>query len=192
VGLTLQPNIGFAFSPIAEGCLVNVWDFLFSHDKQRAIFKNSFDLAYKLVHEYAHYEFWRDHNMLGKDKKAKEQFSSDHGLEDEKYALTEEAKFLEKMQVLVPEKINIKLFCVKSWTDAGIPDCEIEFSEGYAKVVIEARMSIVNGAIKEYVSKKQYDNEMTKQNIAVKIELSSILNLSEPMAPWSIVEISDI
>jgi hypothetical protein len=189
VGLTLQPNVSFAFSPIPEGCFINVWSFLFCHGKDQALFRSPFFLAHELVHEHAHLEFWRDHGMLGKDKEAKEQFDSDHGIEDERHAFTKEAKFLEKMLPLVPDSINTKYFLVTSWNDSGVPICKVEWAESFVKVLLETRIYILNQATREYASKKEYSTEMSSANDTALMELSSILNLSIPKTPWQIVEI---
>jgi len=126
IGLTIQPEISFAFSSLRRMYYVNVWSFLFSHQKQEGslYFKPLFRLAHELVHEYAHYRFWRDHDMLDGNATVMRRFENEHGLENEKYALTEEADFLRRVQFAVPRQMKIRLFRVRSWTSQGLVDYE--------------------------------------------------------------------
>ena len=126
VGLTINPGVGFAFSPIVEAYEVNIWSFFFCNQKNElsAFFSPSFLVASKLVHEYSHYKFWKQHDVLGKTRQVKLQFDSIYGLEDEKYALTQELNFLNQMIEVIPHDVKITMFRVKSWDRYGQPSCE--------------------------------------------------------------------
>jgi len=93
------------------------------------------------------------------------------------------------MLPLVPDSINTKYFRVTSWNDSGVPICKVELAESFVKVLLEGRIFILNEATREYASKEEYSNEMSSTNDTALTELSSILNLSIPKTPWSIVEI---
>ena len=190
VGLTIQPNVSFAFSAIPKAYFLNVWSFFFCLMKSESsiFFRPTFLLANELVHEYAHYRFWRDHGMLDKDKKAMEQFDSEHGLENEKNALTEEVKFLKKVRYVIPGRVRIKLFRIQSWTSNGTPNCEGKLVQLENRKNMNSKIKSMKREIQELSSKKSYDNRMTKQKTETLTTISSILKLNVAREAWPIIE----
>jgi hypothetical protein len=141
-----------------------------------------------MLHEYAHYRFWRDQGKLDVDKKGMEQFESEHGLENERYALTEEANFLKKVRYAVPPRARVKFFRVKSWTNNGTPVCEGRLVQLETRKNINLTINLIEKAIQEMHSKKSYDNEMAQKKTENNITLSSILKLDVMREYWPIVE----
>lgn len=190
VGLTIQPNVSFAFSAIPKAYFLNVWSFFFCLMKSESsiFFRPTFLFANELVHEYAHYRFWRDHGMLDKSKKAMEQFESEHGLENEKNALSEEVNFLKKVRYVIPGRVRIKLFRVQSWTSSGMPNCKGKLVQLENRKNIKSMIKLLEREIQELSSKKSYDNMMSKQKIETHTALSSILKLNVAREVWPIIE----
>jgi hypothetical protein len=142
VGLTLSPNTTFAFSFIDRAYVLNVWDFLFCYfDKDASLFfRPSFFLINELFHEFAHFKFWRDHNMFEKDLNEKKKFNLEHGKEDEIYAHKEEEKLLKKLGLTVPVFFEQKLFRILSWTMEGTPNCQGALGELSARRTVKKRL----------------------------------------------------
>ena len=191
IGLTLKPNKTFAFSPQNNAYLINVWFFLLCNDEQRACIKPSWYLANYFVHEYNHYEFFRDHDMLLQDKKTTEHFIKAHYKEAEEKAYLKEINFLKNAETLAPKSVNTRFFSVKSWSKTGIPYCEVE----NAKISIDTKMFIeqmnceANRRKLNSLSKCNYDNIMSTNKKSLYDDLSKILNLSFPTDNSPIVEI---
>lgn len=190
VGLTIQPSVSFAFSPIKKGFFINVWLFFFClmRDEVSIFFRPSFLLANELLHEYAHYKFWRDNGMLDVGKESKKKFESEHGLENEKNALAQEVKFLRRVRRVVPGRERIKIFRVQSWTNAGMPICEGRLAQLENRKNINFMIKLTERAIQDLSSKRSYDNRMTKQATENHATLSSILKLNTAREDYPIVE----
>ncbi len=188
VGFTLQPTCSFGFSPIKKGYFINVWSFFFCLHEADIFFRPSFLLANELVHEYAHYRFWQEHDMLGKDKVEMEQFKIQSHLENEKYALTNEVNFLKRIRNEIPNRISIKLFHVKSWENNGTPLCEAKLAKMPTRENIKHQINSLEIAIKGLSPRLSYDNKMTKQAIKNHSTLSSILKLDLTGECWPVVE----
>lgn len=190
IDVTLQPSVSFAFSPINKGYFVNVWSlfFCFQEADSRAFFRPAFLLANELVHEYAHYEFWLDHDMLEKSNDEKKQFDKSCGLENEKTALRAELSFFNKIMPHVPEFVNIKLFRVKSWRSKGRPNCEGLEGQMPTNENIIQNITCLKKAIKVLSSKQNYGNTMV--NIATEKHylLSKVLKMDISNDEWPIVE----
>ena len=176
-GFTLNPDVGFAFSPIVEAYQINVWSLLFCRQELDVFFNPSFLIAGNLVHEHSHFNFWKQHNVLGKDRQIKERFASSHGLEDEKYALTEELKFLSQLIDVVSPSSDIILFHVKSWNIFGQPVCEGISAEFPNKENILQRINMIESTLKQILSQKDYSVEMVESSRKIHSELSAILKL---------------
>ena len=190
VGLSLQPNIGFAFSPLKKAYFLNVWSFFFVLDEIDAsiYFRPPFLLANELVHEHAHYKFWSDHEMLNKTKDEMEQFGIEQGLEGEKYAHSEEAKFLKRLRFVVPHLVDIKLFRVRSWVRTGIPNYEIKPTKIMARKQVKEMFKSVRDNkknLQKFTAVKSYKNEMSEQKTEKYSILSSILKLDNVKKDFS-------
>jgi len=190
VGLTIQPNISFAFSPIKRGYFINVWSlfFCFQPGESSVFFRPAFLLANEMLHEYTHYRFWLDHGKLDADKETKERFDSEHGLENEKNALTEELNFLRKARYVVPPRVRVKFLRVLSWANNGTPICEGRLVQLETRKSINSMIRLVEGAIVGLSSKRNYDDEMTRQKAETHTSLSSALKLNVSQRDWPIVE----
>jgi len=191
IGLTVQPSVSFAFSPITKGYFANVWSFFFCYQKvdSSAFFRPAFLLANELVHEHAHYEFWLDHGMLEKDRKEKEQFAMEYGLEDERIALNAELSFFKKIIPLVPDPINIKLLRIKSWKSKGRPNCEAMDAQMPTIENIIQNVSCLEKAIKELSTKQNYDETMVRLATEKHSALSAVLRMEVPENKWPIIEL---
>jgi hypothetical protein len=179
VGLTLQPNVSFAFSPLDAKYLINVWSFFFCSQEvdSSVFFRPAFLLANELIHEHAHYRFWLDHGMLEKNKDAKEQFDKTSGIENERTALTAELSFFKKIMPIVPDYVNIKLFRIKSWKSKGRPNCEGMNAQIPTRENIIQNITSIEKAIKELSSKKIYDSTMESRATNKHSSLASVLKM---------------
>lgn len=179
IGLTLQPNISFAFNPLDARYLINVWSFFFcfQEDESRAFFRPAFLLANELLHEHAHYRFWLDHGMLEKNNDEKEQFDRTYGLENERTALTSELSFFKKIMPIAPDFVNIKLFRIKSWRSKGRPNCEGMNAQMPTKENIIQNITNIEKALKELSSKKIYDSDMESRATNKHSSLGSVLKM---------------
>ena len=110
LGLTLRSNRTFAFNPQVNGYLINIWYLLFCNDRQQAFIKPSWHLANSFVHEYNHYKFCRDHEMLFQDGKTTNQFIDANHKEADDMAYLEEINFLKKAETLAPKLVNTRIF----------------------------------------------------------------------------------
>jgi hypothetical protein len=180
IGVTLNPEVGFAFSVIPEAYYINVWHlFLLAQKDEAAVFfRPSFLLANELVHEHAHYRFLKEHNVLGVDKQNKMRLISSLGLEDEKFALNEELKFLNKMLWEVPREVEVKFLHIKSWNNKGEASLEGKTAHLLLQENIVQYMSTIETKIKNLNSKEKYDAEMVERGKEHQSLLSSILKLS--------------
>lgn len=180
IGLTLDPEVTFAFSLIPESFFINVWSFLFCHDDKQAYCRPPFLLSNEIVHEYAHFKFYRKEGILGSNKTMKHLYEKTLGTESEKYALTNETLFLKRLKGIVPERVGIRLFRVNSWTKQGIPIYEAELAEIELKKQISAYISEGKKKIEHFKSKENYDAEMRNQKRFSENILSSIIGLNTP------------
>jgi len=184
VGLTLQPNTSFNFSSIDKAYIIHAWRFFFCHDpiESSAYFRPAFEVAYQLVHEYAHFKFCREHKILEKDLEVTKHFKIEQGLNDETYAHTEEEKFLKKLQFNVPNLFDIKLFRVRSWTNNGFPECIGKRTHIWARKGIKEQFKSVRESkrnLKKSYTVKSYDRRMSREKTKVHNILSSILKLGD-------------
>jgi S-adenosylmethionine/arginine decarboxylase-like enzyme len=189
IAFTLQPNISFAFSPIPEGAFINVWQFLFCIENDQLYFRPVFSTSFCLVHELAHLEFWRNNGVLGKGKREKMRFGMKHGLEDEKHATSTEVNFIKKMLPMISNQSPTKLLRVNSWTESGLPECEIEIMICLTKLWAEKRLNYLMESLKSLTSKEKYDSEGMNESRVTQSRLSAILKLNDPIDPCPIVQI---
>jgi hypothetical protein len=190
LGITVQPSVSFAFSPIAKGYFVNVWSLFFCSQKadSSAFFRPTFLLANELVHEYTHYRFWLDHGMLEKSSDEKEQFDKSYGLENERVALDAGLSFFKKITPLLPEFVNIKLLRVKSWKRKGKPNCEGLEAQMPTNENIIQNIACIEKALKELSSKQNYDGTMVSHATETHSALSEVLKMDVSANRWPIVE----
>ncbi len=144
-------------------------------------------MASGLMHEYSHFKFWKQHNALGKTKEVKEKFSSTQGLEDEKYALTEELNFLNQVIEGLSPSVEIVLFRVKSWDHYGQPICNGIGAEFPLQENILQRIGMIESTLKEISSKENYSMEMVRCAKERHSDLSLILKLSLEKEDWPTV-----
>lgn len=193
LGLTLQPNIGFCYSPIVNAYFFNVWTFLFCSDaiEKSLFFRPAFMLANELIHEHAHFRYLRDHQMLNRPKSEMKRFQKSHGFEGEKFALSEEAKFLKRIRLVIPRFEDVKLFRVKSWDSNGIPNhCEIRSTQIMSKRQTKESFKSVQMKKKDLQNLStliRYNGEMNMRKTENKSMISSILNL-ESKKEFPIIE----
>jgi hypothetical protein len=144
-----------------------------------------------LLHEYAHYEFWRNHKMLNKDKDEKNQFSIEQQVENERYAYSQEEKFLKRLGFVLPLLVDINLFRVKSGASNGQTIPVIKPTKIWAKKTVKKRSKDVR-EIKRRLQKltvlERYNNETSKQNTETHSFISTILKLDDQRDKFPVVE----
>lgn len=93
IAVTIRPDKSLAFSPKANGYMINIWYSLFRNDKQK-IYLNPLEfLACGFVHEESHRKFFRERDMLGRNKET-EEFMKKFYFDLEETAILEEIAFL--------------------------------------------------------------------------------------------------
>ena len=194
VGLTLQPNISFEFSPLKNAYFLNVWSLFFCPDPKEGslYFRQPFELAHMMQHEHAHYEFLRNHKMLNKNKDEKIRFHTQNKVEGEKYAHSQEAKFLKKLATVLPLKVDIKWFFVNSWESNGQPKYQIKTTQMWAKKTVKSCLEDVRkrkNKLQNLTALKMYNNEVCKHNTKTHSFYVKILKLDIQSNQFPIVEI---
>lgn len=188
-GFTLSPDAGFAFDSMVEAYQINIWSLLFClQEEESSIFFNPSSLiASDLVHEYSHFSFWKQHNVLGKDKQTKEEFDSNHGFENERYALTKERDFLKQLIEVVSPSIDIVFFRVNSWDSFGHPIAEGKRVEFLPQDNLRQRINNIENELKMNSSKQAYSKRMVESARNFHSKVSSILRLSLEERKYPIV-----
>lgn len=190
VAFTLRPNVTLAFSPEANGYLINVWYFLFWGNDKGAIINQSTFLASEFVHEESHREYCQEHNMLCQDEKTTSNFINEFHYEIEKNAISKEIGFLQKAKTIVPANLNVRSFLVKSWSETGVPTSEIISLSISPQRKLEISMINCERELQDLtqLSQTNFKGVMAENKISYYTDLSKALNLSEPVS-CSIIEI---
>lgn len=191
MAFTLRPDTTFAFDPVANGYLINFWFFFFRGDSTRAFFQTLECLAGEFIHEYDHRTFFFERNMLGRDGKVTAQFIKEFHDEIEERARSVEEGFLQKAISYAQDEVNVNSFCVKEWSESGIPICEVKKEMISPKGILNLKLieckslrekvlSLSNGNFKS--ADTQNKNEWYSQ-------ISKALKLNEPSSDSQIIEI---
>lgn len=182
LALTLKPTRTFGFSPSANGFLFNLWYLFFCNDEKTAFIKPVTYRVAEFFHEYSHYKFCYEYNMIGQDSKKTEKFLNDNFIEIENLAYTEEISFLEKAVAQAPDETEVRAFNIKSWTKAGNPLCRVTNSRIRPKIKLE--MDLLNAkALRTRVtsSPKAVYNKVNIENMkSLYSDLALILKLRHP------------
>jgi hypothetical protein len=196
IALTLNPKITLAFSPIANGYLINIWHLLFRNNQNTIYFNPLEFMACGFVHEESHRKFFQEHDMLGREKET-ENFSIIHFYEFEKNAILEEIRFIENAKKLVPATINSRSFVIKSWTNSGFPNCEVTKINVLPPIRLEFLLSMRKNILeqmKDFQSRKISKADCTKMSKAYDStnysQLANALKLSEPLPTSPFIEYS--
>lgn len=195
VGVTLRPNVAFNFSFLDNAYVVNVWSFLFCYyGHSEVFFRPMFLLVSELFHEYAHFKFWNDHNMLQKSIEDRKRFNSEKGVEDEKYAHREEEKLLKQLAHpranIVPATFQVKLFRISSWTIDGIPNCQGGTGDLNARYAIKQKIKGLQDSKRKLdasLTLPKYNSNMRNQKSKLNNAFASTLNLDCPSEASPIV-----
>ena len=192
LGFMLGPNHTIAFNPEKNAYLINLFFFLFSNDTQEACIKPSWYLVPSFVHEYDHYEFCRDNDMLFQDSETTRQFIIKYWKEIENRAYSEEDKFLKKAESLAPKLVNKNFFSVKAWPKNGIPSCKVinrQISIDTWMFMEQMNCKALRRKVNSH-SKSNYENIMSKNKKSFYTDLSRVLKLNSPTDSCPIVEIT--
>lgn len=195
IAFTLQPHRSLAFSPIANGYMINIWHLLFRNNRQIIYFNPLEFLACGFVHEENHRKFFESHDMLGHNKET-DNFMNKFYFELEEKAISEEIEFLKKAKNIIPKIIHSRSFIINSWSDTGLPYCEITEIEVLPPIRLEFYLLERKNVLEQlkFFANKMSNDKCKKMNEAYEngmySNLSIALKLSKPSQTSPIIELT--
>ena len=100
--ISVDVDYTWGFDPDRNSLVFHLWSLLFSTD---------FEIAGALIHEGDHYEFLKNHDMLGKLPQEHEEFRKEHEKSMEIRANKKQKEFLSKVRFCINARTRIKLPC---------------------------------------------------------------------------------
>ncbi|MEJ2240854.1 MAG: hypothetical protein P8Y18_01745 [Candidatus Bathyarchaeota archaeon] len=182
VAFTLKPNTMIDYNPESDTYLINLWYFLFSGDNQSVVIKHPIYLVGNFIHEHNHEVFCRYHNMICKTERITSQFIRDYNAEMEKRAIFNEVSALNKAITIVESRLQVRAFNVKSWSENGIPACQINDVTVCPDVDLGINIKNCNVIRKKLISLSQRGSMVSieKNKNEWYKEIATVLKLSEP------------
>jgi hypothetical protein len=168
--------------------MINIWDLLFFSFQQKVIFNPLEFISCGLVHEEAHRKYFEKHNMIGDDKDSID-FRENFYFEYEENAILEEIGFLKKAINIIPKMIRTRSFIIKSWSNTGLPDCEIIEIDVCPPIRLEYFYLLSRKNVLEQLRslkslntpKKECEKRKVACGVSIFSELSSALKLEPPL-----------
>lgn len=118
--LSIEPTLGFAYSPEMNILEANLWTLLFGINLDMVIPPVPWKLAGMLVHEHDHYLFLSSAGMIGADEKSSDEFQKANWISAEVRAYNSELKFLKKCRENL-SPFFLQQFRITGWTPNGQP-----------------------------------------------------------------------
>lgn len=197
VGFTIDPTEEGEYDPRIDTMIFNLWALLFSPiERQYCIPSHPLNICEILIHEFDHYCFLKEHDMIGRTDQEFYRFNNDRFNEAEKRALLSQCNFLEKSKEKARSHESYRISVI-DWTKKGEP---LFSSLKRFEISREETVQMIYGNIDDYKNVlrqidigKEYDEMATASSIKSYSKLVTILSLPIKLEPvehqYPIIEI---
>jgi hypothetical protein len=169
IRLTTDPNMIAAYIPEIDTLIFNLWALFFSPVKDGfCIPTYPLKNCETLIHEFDHYSFFKEHDMISKTEIEYEEFDKTYENQREKRAFLSERNFLEKYREKTFPHMTSYRIKVTKWTEKGRPlDCWIQpfaITRGLTLEIIDAMIEDCVNAISRIDARERYDEMAVKSS----------------------------
>ena len=182
---TLYPRISIGFEPQRNVLIVNLWSWMFSMlssiEQSEIGFAPLCLKASELVHEFQHYLYLNEHEMIGAPEEESELFRKNHGSLMEEKAFRKQINVLQKYKKVADPEIFLITFKVDSWENGRT--CRFTTIKEHRQKTDDLIDSLVRQyeeaieLAKEDASASKYEEESDKHDCEINEAISKALNL---------------
>lgn len=182
---TLYPRISIGFESRRNVLIVNLWSWMFSMlsnmEQSEIGFAPLCLKASELVHEFQHYVYLNEHEMIGAPEEESELFRENHGSLMEEMAFRKQVNVLQKYKKVADPEIFLITFKVDTWENGRT--CKFAIIKEYRQKTED----LINRLVRQYeeaielatedASASKYKEESDKHDCEINEAISKALNL---------------
>jgi hypothetical protein len=178
--------VAWQFEDTSDSLIFNAWALLFTTtgDNHWLVPQLSIHIASGLIHEYQHFAFLKEHNMLKRSEEESETFKKEYEKQMETLSSQKEIDFLRKSLNIDFDIKHIPLFRVYEWTNEGSPErmdkYRCSFTDDEYRQDIMCLIQDRKDRLKD-VQTDKYEVEATSFNREAFIQTSKLLSLDPKM-----------
>ena len=145
IRFTIDPTEVAEYDPRTEAMIFNLWA-LFFHpiEHEYCIPSPPLKICETLIHEFDHYSFLKEHNMIGRTDQEFYKFNEEYYTEVEKRAISSQCSFLKRCKERPPLHQTSYKIRVTRWTENGNP---LHYSIRPFAITKEVTLELIDGMI---------------------------------------------
>lgn len=180
--ITIDPRLPCAYDPEKDVLIFNLWSLFFTLTNDGfATPVPPWDAAGQLVHEFDHYLYFKENDMIGKREKDYEEFDKENLCHLEKRAYSNQKTFLEKCKNKVPFETLMYKIKIRNWSQDGkFIDFEapiIQMCKEKMKDSIDHAICQISNIVDSIDTGKRYDVLSTEDSVNKHSKMIEILSL---------------
>jgi hypothetical protein len=182
IHLTIDPTLVGAYDPKADAFSYNLWELFFSPVKDAfCVPSHPLKICETLVHEFDHYCYLKEHDMICKTDREYAEFDKTHRFKVEKRAFLSQIHFLRHCKEKAPPHETYNGIRVTGWTERGKPlglrTQPIAMTKKTTLELIDSMIADCEKVIQRMDSGEIYDEMATRSTLQSCSKIVSILSL---------------
>jgi len=168
--------------------IFNLWNLFFSLPNNGFVISTpSWKTAGELIHEFDHYQFLKEHSLIGKTEQELEEFNNNYRHQLEKRGHMRLKDFLKRCKNIVPSETSLYKIRVREWSSTGEPiNCDaspIRLPRKNMIDSIEDAIRQISDVIGKIDSGEDYDKSSTENSMQINLKIKEVLSLPIELDP---------